>query len=123
MSPFQTKTKPGLPDFSWYKMPKRRKNIPNHHTIYQMATKIPNGRKIGRPNGHKMYTHLPLQDPRKFSQIGIFGLKLYHLATLNQTLTQQPLTLCYVRSYSMTQNTANSRVFIYVWVVFTGKKH
>jgi hypothetical protein len=26
--------------------------------------------------------HLPLQDPQKFTQIGIFGLKMYHLATL-----------------------------------------
>jgi hypothetical protein len=25
---------------------------------------------------------LPLQDPPKFTQIGIFGLKIYHLATL-----------------------------------------
>jgi hypothetical protein len=27
-------------------------------------------------NGHKMYQHLPLKDPPKFTQIGIFGLKL-----------------------------------------------
>jgi hypothetical protein len=29
-----------------------------------------------------MYQHLPLQDPPKFTQIGIFGLKICHLATL-----------------------------------------
>jgi hypothetical protein len=29
-----------------------------------------------------MYQHLPLQDPPKFTQNGIFGLKIYHLATL-----------------------------------------
>jgi hypothetical protein len=35
----------GLPDFSWYKIPKRGKytklpqNIPNVHKIYQMAVK------------------------------------------------------------------------------------
>jgi hypothetical protein len=34
------------------------------------------------PNGHKIYQHVPLQDPPKFTQNGIFGLKLYHLATL-----------------------------------------
>jgi hypothetical protein len=28
------------------------------------------------------YEHGPFQDPRKFTQIGIFGLKIYHLATL-----------------------------------------
>jgi hypothetical protein len=42
---------------------------------------IPNGSKI-----HQMaitYTNIfHLQDPTKFSQIGIFGLKIYHLATL-----------------------------------------
>jgi hypothetical protein len=31
------------------------------------------------PNGHK---NIPLQDPPKFTQIRIFGLKIYHLATL-----------------------------------------
>jgi hypothetical protein len=36
---------------------------------YQMVTKI--------PNGHKMYKLLPLQDPPKFTQIGISGLKIY----------------------------------------------
>jgi hypothetical protein len=28
------------------------------------------------------YVHLPLQDFPKITQIGIFGLKIYHLATL-----------------------------------------
>jgi hypothetical protein len=45
------------------------------HTIH---TKWPqNGQ-----NGHKIYQHRPLQDLRKFTQIGIFGLKKDHLATL-----------------------------------------
>jgi hypothetical protein len=43
---------------------------------------IPNGHEICIPNGHKIYQHLPLQKPPKFTQILIFGLKLYHLATL-----------------------------------------
>jgi hypothetical protein len=34
------------------------------------------------PNGHSIYQHLPLQDPLKFTQIGIFSLKIHHLATL-----------------------------------------
>jgi hypothetical protein len=34
------------------------------------------------PNNHKIYKHLPLQDPPKFTQIGIFSLKIGHLATL-----------------------------------------
>jgi hypothetical protein len=35
---------------------------------------MPSGRKIGQ--------HLPLQDHAKLSQIEIFCLKIYHLATL-----------------------------------------
>jgi hypothetical protein len=30
---------------------------------------------------HNIYQPLPLQDPPKFTQIGILGLTLYHLAT------------------------------------------
>jgi hypothetical protein len=32
---------PGLPDFSWYKIPETVKNIPNNDKIY-----VPNGHKI-----------------------------------------------------------------------------
>jgi hypothetical protein len=59
-------------------------NIPNGHKMYQMATKytkspqnIPNGRKIDRPNSHKIYRHRTKQDPRKFTQFGIFCLKIW----------------------------------------------
>jgi hypothetical protein len=62
-----------LPDFPWYKKPKW-KNIPNDHKIYRMATELSNGRKIDQ--------HKALQGPRIFTQIGIFGLKMYYLATL-----------------------------------------
>jgi hypothetical protein len=34
------------------------------------------------PNGHKIYPHFPFQGPPKYTRTGIFGLKLYHLATL-----------------------------------------
>jgi hypothetical protein len=37
-----------------------------------------------RPNGHKLNQHFPLQDPPKFTQIGIFGLRTNHLASLVQ---------------------------------------
>jgi hypothetical protein len=40
-------------------------------------TKVPQN----RPNDHKIYQRLPLQDPPKFTQICIFGLKMHHLAT------------------------------------------
>jgi hypothetical protein len=39
--------------------------------------------QLNRPNGHKIYQDFPLQDPPKFTQIGIFGLKTNHLATLS----------------------------------------
>jgi hypothetical protein len=62
------------------------------HKIYQMAT---NNTKLQRkrPNGHKIYPHLPLQDHPKFTQIGIFfGLKICHLATLQRSQITQPAT-------------------------------
>jgi hypothetical protein len=34
-----------------------------------------------------LYQHLPFQDPPKFTQIAIFGLKLRHLATMAHTLS------------------------------------
>jgi hypothetical protein len=42
---------------------------------------IPIGRKIYRM-AVKYINIIRLQDPPKFIQIGIFGLKIYHLATL-----------------------------------------
>jgi hypothetical protein len=41
---------------------------------------------VNRSNGHKIYQPLPLQDPPQSTQIGIFGLKIYHLATLLSSL-------------------------------------
>jgi hypothetical protein len=89
----------GLPDFSWYDIPKRekytkwRKNMPMTKLfqmakkIYQMTKNIPNDEKYtnwqkNTPNGRKIHKHHPLPDPQKFTQIWIFGLKIYHLATL-----------------------------------------
>jgi hypothetical protein len=34
----------------------------------------------------KIYQHLSLQETPKFTQIGIFGLKIYHLATLRDQI-------------------------------------
>jgi hypothetical protein len=54
-------------------------------TAYQNGCNVPKRGKILRmtiyyakwpensPNGHKIYQHLPLPDPPKFTQIGIFG--------------------------------------------------
>jgi hypothetical protein len=35
------------------------------------------------PNGRKISQHFPLLAPPKYTQIGIFGLKINHLATLS----------------------------------------
>jgi hypothetical protein len=51
-------------------------------------TKWPNDRS----NAHKMHKHLPLQDPRKFTQIGIFGLAT--LTTSGPFFSEEPLNLC-----------------------------
>jgi hypothetical protein len=40
-----------------------------------------------------MYQHLPLQKPLKFTQIGIFGLEINHLATLYRLNANFPDTL------------------------------
>jgi hypothetical protein len=55
--------------------------IPNGHKIHQMVIKYTKCPLI-IPNGHKMYHHFPIYGPLKFTQIGIFGLKINHLATL-----------------------------------------
>jgi hypothetical protein len=78
----------GSPDFSWhnkaqrgkytkyvpnYKIPKSHKNAPNGLQIYQMVIKFTN-----------IFHCKALQ---KFTQIGIFGLEIYHLATLIQLVS------------------------------------
>jgi hypothetical protein len=45
-----------------------------------------NKRPQNGPSVHEIYQHLPLQDPPKFPQIRIFGLKTNHLATLDGIL-------------------------------------
>jgi hypothetical protein len=57
------------------------KNIPNYRELYQMSI-ICNKRQYNGPSVHKIYQHLPLQDPPKFTQIWIFGSETNHLATL-----------------------------------------
>jgi hypothetical protein len=61
-----------------------RKNVPNEHTIYQMVIKYSKC-PLNVPNGHKIFQHFHIRDPEIFSQIGIFGLKTNHLATLVTT--------------------------------------
>jgi hypothetical protein len=37
------------------------------------------------PNGHRICKPFPFQGPPKFTQFEIFGLKIYHLATLEDS--------------------------------------
>jgi hypothetical protein len=64
---------------AWYQ---NRKNVQIEHNMYRMVTKSPKT-QLNIPNGHKMYQHYPIWGPENFSQIGIFGLKTNHLATLS----------------------------------------
>jgi hypothetical protein len=70
----KTVLEPGLPDFSWCHIPKREQDIPNNHKIYQMPTKYTK-RAI-------KYTNIFLYKALKITNIGIFGLKIFNLATL-----------------------------------------
>jgi hypothetical protein len=62
------------------------KYIPNYHKIYQMSIKYTNGGKIDQKYTtyihRKIYEPFAMQGPPKFIHIVIFGLKIYHLATL-----------------------------------------
>jgi hypothetical protein len=74
----------GLPDFSWY-------NIPKWGKVCQVATKLPNCHNIYQitiicryiQNGQRIYKLFSWHGPPKFTQIWIFGLKTCHLATLS----------------------------------------
>jgi hypothetical protein len=50
------------------------KNLLKDYKIYQIVIKLSKVPKISR--------HFPFQDPAKFTQILILGMKTYHLATL-----------------------------------------
>jgi hypothetical protein len=52
--------------------------------MYQIARRYT--KKLSSiPNGHKIYKHFPFQGPAKYTpKIGILGLKMYHLATLEE---------------------------------------
>jgi hypothetical protein len=63
-------------------------NVPNYLKICQKAVKYDRW-PLNRPNGHKIYQHVPSQDRPKFTQIVIFGLKTNHLATQSTILSSE----------------------------------
>jgi hypothetical protein len=58
----------------------------------------------------KIYNDFPLQDPPKFTQIGIFGLKICHLATLyyNAPALKHFPTLCLLHLTLVPGSSGNS---------------
>jgi hypothetical protein len=74
----------GLSDFLGPNKPKTGKNIQNDHKLYQKAV---NCTKMAVKNKFQMLIkyiqqHFPFQGPPNFTNVGIFGLKKKHLATL-----------------------------------------
>jgi hypothetical protein len=57
---------------------KTGKIYPNDPNYTKLKQNIPNSCKMAL----KFTQHLSFQDTTKFTQIGIFGLKIHHLATL-----------------------------------------
>jgi hypothetical protein len=61
--------------------------VPKRGKLYQIAKKLPNDHKIYQmdviyiSNGHRITQHLSFKVNPKFTQIRIFCLKAYHLAT------------------------------------------
>jgi hypothetical protein len=53
--------------------------------MYQMVIKYTKW-PLNVRNNHKLYQYFPLQGPHTFTQIWILGLKIYHLATLFETI-------------------------------------
>jgi hypothetical protein len=54
-----------------------------------------------------MYQHFPFQGAPKYTQIGIFGLKINHLATLARTPTQKKFLASTKRRFAMLPNNCN----------------
>jgi hypothetical protein len=85
ISPTRSWLRPGLPDFfgtktkteKYTKSPRTIPNVPK-----MSVTKV---RKMDQVSIKKIYPNPSLQDPPKFTQIWIFGLKTNHLATLAAT--------------------------------------
>jgi hypothetical protein len=68
---------------------------------------------VNRPNGNKINKHRPPQHPRIFTQIGIFGLKTYHLATLSHS--RSPPEKCHgITFFSQVRNVERQNVEILI---------
>jgi hypothetical protein len=87
-----------LPDSSWDNIPKLGTNIPIDHKITKWPQTIPNYRM---QDIRETYGRFPFQGHAKYTQIGIFGMKIYCLATLIMAAYQPALSAnicCYFGS-------------------------
>jgi hypothetical protein len=85
-SDLKTRTEARVARFFSEQFTNTGKTIPNYHKLYlYMVIKYIKWPQ-NRSNVHKIYYHLPMQSPPKFTQIAIFGLKIYYLATLTVAL-------------------------------------
>jgi hypothetical protein len=71
--------------------------IPTTIKYTKWIESIQNGKN--RSYGHKLYQHRPWLDSPKFTQIGIFGMKIYHLATLMETFRGNPETMDFAENW------------------------
>jgi hypothetical protein len=72
----------GLPDFSWYIIPKQEKMYQMNAKCTKWSQNIPKVRKILQMDIKYINILQSMYGTPKFTQIGIFGLKINHLATL-----------------------------------------
>jgi hypothetical protein len=75
----------GLPDFSWHSIPRWEKIYQNDQKYTKWAYKYQ--MTVNRPNGQKYINVFLCKNPPKLTQIGIFGSKIHHLATLMSVTT------------------------------------
>jgi hypothetical protein len=69
---------------------KTGKNMSTDHKMYQMAIKYTKWLS-NIPNGRNLYHHFIFHGPKKYSKTGIFGLKIYHPATLCLSLIRMTI--------------------------------
>jgi hypothetical protein len=95
------------------------KNLPNYNELYLMSIKY-NKRPYNGPSVHKIYQHLPVQDPPNLTQSWIFGLKTNHLATLVPTYLRPFSHYCSASNVGLKQGDQIGRIFasVLLWSDF-----
>jgi hypothetical protein len=102
-------------------------NIPKDHKIYQIAIPKLHQMSIMYTKWPKIYRHSPFQGPPKYAQVGIVGMKKYHLATLNRIDHRKVQTerrpRCSRKASTVQDRVARWSIFkpkIPIWVNFRG---